>query len=336
MNRIFFKIFGITLIIFTFLSCKNDFDLNAEYKEINIVHGILDYQDTTHYLRINKAFLGENSAIEYAKILDSSFINNAVVKIMDSSANGVVEIIFDTITLYNKKEGDFYAPKQIVYKADFLINNDHTYKLIVDNSASENITSAETKPLGNFNFTSYNVTGYTFSINNSKDRRTDIEFSNSNHAKRYKLDIVFHYKELRSNFDTSYSKIKWSLPEVMGSNTSGSGRSRVSFLGIEFYNYCLFAIPYSDPNIENAIKKRLVHKFELTLTAIDENLSIYLDAAKNSGNSIIETPMYTNINNGYGIFASRRQIVRTYDVSKSTEFILTSEEAMQPLKFIPY
>ncbi len=336
MNKIFFKIFAISTIVLTFLSCKNDFDLNAEYKEINIVYGILDHQDTTHYLRINKAFLGESSAIEYAKILDSSFINNAVVKIIDSSATNVVEIIFDTITLYNKEEGDFYAPKQIVYKADFIINNDHSYKLIVDNAACEEITSAQTEPLGNFYFASYNVTGNTFNVNNSTDRPTDIEFTNSKNAKRYKLDIVFHYKELKSNFDTTYSKVKWSLPDIFASNTAGNGRSRVSFLGIEFYNFCLRNIPYSDQSVEDAIQKRLVHKFELTLTAIDENLSIYLDAVKNSGNSLIETPMYTNINNGYGIFASRRQLVKTFDVSKNTEFIFTSEESLQHLKFIPY
>jgi hypothetical protein len=45
------------LIPLAFTSCETDFELNAEWKDITIVYGILNQNDTAHYIRIQKAFL---------------------------------------------------------------------------------------------------------------------------------------------------------------------------------------------------------------------------------------------------------------------------------------
>jgi len=48
------------IFIFTipciFVSCETGFNAIADYKEIAIVYGVLNQEDTIHYLRINKAF----------------------------------------------------------------------------------------------------------------------------------------------------------------------------------------------------------------------------------------------------------------------------------------
>ncbi|MBE0652408.1 MAG: hypothetical protein IH594_01340, partial [Bacteroidales bacterium] len=52
------------LIAFLFLEqCSTDFDLNAPYKDIMVVYGLLNQNDSTHYLKINRAFLGEDDAL---------------------------------------------------------------------------------------------------------------------------------------------------------------------------------------------------------------------------------------------------------------------------------
>ena len=39
-------------------SCKKDLNINDEWKEITVVYGLLNVNDSIHYVKITKAFLG--------------------------------------------------------------------------------------------------------------------------------------------------------------------------------------------------------------------------------------------------------------------------------------
>ena len=45
----------IVLTTILFQACKTDFDINAPWKESAIVYGILNQNDTIHYIKVNKA-----------------------------------------------------------------------------------------------------------------------------------------------------------------------------------------------------------------------------------------------------------------------------------------
>ncbi|HML85282.1 MAG TPA: hypothetical protein PKE52_08995, partial [Bacteroidales bacterium] len=76
-NRLILLLSGLAFLL---SSCKTDFDLNAEWKDITIVYGVLDPGKSVQQVRINKAFLGEGNALEYAKIADSIHYDTAVIK----------------------------------------------------------------------------------------------------------------------------------------------------------------------------------------------------------------------------------------------------------------
>ena len=59
------------LIISLVTSCETDFDLNSEWEEVMIVFGLLDQSQDKQYIRINKAFLGEESVSVMASVADS-------------------------------------------------------------------------------------------------------------------------------------------------------------------------------------------------------------------------------------------------------------------------
>jgi hypothetical protein len=62
------------IILLLFTTCNDDFDVNADWKDITIVYGLLSVNeaDSIHYIRINRAFLNEKtSAIAVAKESDS-------------------------------------------------------------------------------------------------------------------------------------------------------------------------------------------------------------------------------------------------------------------------
>ena len=45
-----------TILLF---SCETEFEINADWQELMVVHGILDQSQGEQFVRINKAFLGE-------------------------------------------------------------------------------------------------------------------------------------------------------------------------------------------------------------------------------------------------------------------------------------
>ena len=73
-KRLVFFVFIISL----FAACSTDFNINADWQEITVVYGLLNQKETTHYIKINKAFLGEGNALTMAQIEDSSsYFNNS-------------------------------------------------------------------------------------------------------------------------------------------------------------------------------------------------------------------------------------------------------------------
>ena len=68
----FFVLAGLLL----FAGCESDFDIAADYKEIPIIIGLLDIQDTVHYVSITKAFLDEDQdALFMAQQADSLYFS---------------------------------------------------------------------------------------------------------------------------------------------------------------------------------------------------------------------------------------------------------------------
>ena len=58
-----------------FNACSTDVELYADYKDIPVIYGLIDAEQDTNYVRINRAFSGSNdnpiNANEVALIADS-------------------------------------------------------------------------------------------------------------------------------------------------------------------------------------------------------------------------------------------------------------------------
>src|SRR4051812_8201360 len=71
--------------------CKQDFDITSDYKEIPVVYGLLNAQDNTHYIRIQKGYLIEGDALLAAGSSDSIYYpeNALIVKLIPYTASGL-------------------------------------------------------------------------------------------------------------------------------------------------------------------------------------------------------------------------------------------------------
>ena len=70
-----------------FNSCSNDFDLVDTWKDIPIVYGLLNVNDSVQYIRVEKAFLDEEtSALVIAQEPDSLYYGNISVELEERNS----------------------------------------------------------------------------------------------------------------------------------------------------------------------------------------------------------------------------------------------------------
>lgn len=310
-------IFGLTLL---FPACETDVDVNAEWKEITIVYGLLSQNEQEHYFRINKAFLGGN-ALEIAKIADSSSYNGKLQVNLQgvNLSNEVVQTIpFDTTTISNKDTGIFYNPYMLVYKGTGDLDPELTYKLNVKNTVSGKEVSASTHLIKDFhisqppsggkaNFRRENLQGEPLS--------TKFSWGNAAFAKRYEPVIRFHYYEVPAGtIDTISKYIDWALPTQNADDISGNGSQEIDVSNNGFYDF-----------IKNNVKPveyngaRLAGMVEFIVTAGGEEYDTYLRVNGPSYSLVQDRPEYTNIENGYGLVSSRYTTTKSRRLSKETE-----------------
>src|SRR5687768_5241961 len=78
---------GISLLV---SACDNEIELNAPYKEIGVIYGLINPAEDTVRVRIQKAFLGEGNANVIAQITDSVYHPDILDVQMQRIQNGAV------------------------------------------------------------------------------------------------------------------------------------------------------------------------------------------------------------------------------------------------------
>lgn len=300
------------IALVSFHACETDVDINAEWKEITIVYGLLNQLDTVHYFRINKAYLGGN-ALEVAKIEDSSsYKNNMEVRLEEWDGSDLIKSInFDTTTIYNKDTGVFYNPEMVVYKGVGELDPQYEYRLYARNKTTGHEVSASTRLIENFSI-SKPTAGGRLSFN--KGYNTSFIWYNAANGKRYEPVVRFHYYEVPiDTHDTIEKYIDWSMTTQITDDASGYGESEVSVSNDGFYDMLLANI---DPDF---VGNRLVGPVDFIVSAGGEEYDTYMRVNGPSNSLVQDTPEYTNIENGYGIMSSRYQVVRTKLLSPLAE-----------------
>jgi hypothetical protein len=302
------------------LSCETDFNVIANYKEVAIVYGLLNQADSIHYLRINKAFLGDGNSLTYAKVADSSSFGADInVVLTEVTPAGVKrEIIFDTVTLSTKEPGDFYSPNQLFYYSAEKLNQENTYELKITNKKTGYEVSAQSRLIHNFNVTKPASGTKTISFKRSITQANKFMWANAVNGKRYQLTFYYNYKEVNGTGDTTYRKISWVFPEIITEKYDGSGESEVGYVNEDFFTLCESKIPYSDPVAEANVKARYSGLCDIEVTAVGDDFNTYLEANAPSTGVLIEKPVYSNITNGLGLLSCRFQIHRLIPLNAET------------------
>ena len=319
MKNYFWLIFIITSII---SSCKTDFELNAPYKTIPIVYGLLDQSLDTQFIKINKSFLGNSNNVNFASINDCTQFESLTAFIYGFNQNN------DTVSVGTLKEmmvgnldpGIFYEDSQKIYYLETpsgFFNDDNTYKLNVSVPDKNLNFSAETQIVSSSRFIFPQIFQFTFARNGlvivqdldlgttDQYESPEIKWETAVNGKSFKLVIRFHFAEYTSNIDSTEKFIDWNLGtqtsvDIDGGETMlqlANGKSFFEIINNRLSNY----------EFENQVLKRSFGSecIEIIVTAGNEDVNTYMQVNEPVTSVVTERPIFTNVENGIGLFASK-------------------------------
>lgn len=294
--------------LFVFAGCSTKVELNTEWEDTTIVYGLLDQNEEYHYVKINKAFLGNGDYYAYALIRDSSEYTNVNAYIEESS-NGVLIATYplrDTVLSNRNVNGVFYAPEQTLYYFKHTgLSTARTYKLVAkinEGTTAEKEVTGETNLVQNFSppsLSSLAVGTYDGSTGTHNFLNQHIKFFPPSNSDDF--DIIWRLKwDEYTPTDTVRRTYDWSVGSVDRNSVNASGQVDFEVGGEAFYN-TIKNVVTNDPNIT----RRVFRSVDIIIYAASSDLATYIDINKPQSGLVQERPEFTNVGNGLGLFASR-------------------------------
>ncbi len=303
----------------TFWGCSTDLDINAPYKDITVIYGLLNMRDSVHYIKINKAFLGEGDALTFAQIADSNEWADADITSakVHRVVNGARTESFDlTPTVVSGREpGVFYGPDQKVYtfsetytgsisqggqNIPIYLNPDWDYDVEVVVKGST--VSARTTIVNDFSFQGIdqNLGQDINLVSGSGFSNYELNWTSSQDGKRYVADYRFNYREIRGADTSELLSFTQRLGTVVRTSSGPSQPMAVNLSGEQFFSAIANQVT-PDPTVT----RRLFLGVDFLVSVANEEFHTYLTLSEPVSGIIEDRPSYSNITNGFGIFGSR-------------------------------
>jgi len=288
-------------------SCKKELKVNADWKDVTVVYGLLDQIDTIHYIKITKAFLGSGDAMEFAKIPDSSnYPDKLDVQVEEWNGSTLLNTwTCDTVTIHNKEAGDsiFYFPDQLVYYFRGDLSSENQYKLNITNKQTGKIVSSQTMMIYPFTIEKPNS---FLPVNYVPGLKVELKWYSAKNGKRYQIALRFHYLEsLKSDTSQkSFNAIDWVIfSNIQSLNNQGGELLDYYFPADGFYSFLGSHIPVN-PDVNRAARS-----VDYIFSVASDDLNTYMEVTEPSYGIIQERPAFSNITNGIGLFSSRTVVL---------------------------
>ena len=373
-------VIGLVAVLTIFSSCTTELSLTGDYTEKAIVFGLLDANNNPnvsknpleivgegHLFRIQKAFLGEESAFLMASRPDSSYFKyeDLFVELVEyrqqSVGSGPFTVeenrwVLDTVMIGNKDVGDpddgiidFFGPTQRLYKTKTdgglsdNVNIDATLEYVITlkkrpaGLSIMTISSMDTvAPFADARVDVVNTEVFRWNTPNENSpsfpgttRKMDLfntagdfkdytlRFDVAERARQYEVWLRFHYREVVQSVETE-KFIEWKVstfeldPNISDWQVSLSSESIYSRIGSEIE---------TEPNVIRYIglaenhatdphpNDNQSHDFDISIRLAGDELYEYIDINNPSNQGALQDkPVYTNINNGLGLFSSRSTV----------------------------
>lgn len=309
----FGEVFSLIIILFLvgiLTACSTEVELEGPWKDIPVVYGFLNRQDTAHYLRVEKAFLpADGDAREAALLPDSLYYDDAVVRLEKIRTGETFELqrVDGGLEGYPREEGPFAQSPNYLYKiraAEIQLEGGEPVRLRINRGESIPVVTAETTVLSDLVPRS---TSPGSPINMAYERQVNFAWSAGPEAGIFDVRLHIHYLESKPGAPAELEPrvLEWVLDDDLR-RTDDSERVSFPILGESFYIFLAENIPVRSGVI------RVFDRIDLVITgAGGELVELLRVSSANVGLSSFQSvPEYTNLSEGRGIFSSRASAVR--------------------------
>lgn len=303
-------------------SCSEDFEVAAPYKDVTVVYGLLNVSDTAQYIRIQKTFMDENrSAVDLAKISDSSYYPDQDLDVRIKALSGNTVAFNDKLQRVNmadenlpKQPGIFFSSPGYAYKYTRLLNPSYTYRLVINNTRTGKIDSAETSVINaNPNVGAGNFYVPAFSILSQK-----LDFANIPGTNQFVIEFG---KPSNGVYFEGYIRIKYSSQVAGGPQTDSSFIWNFASIGPEAQRSLLtvnrgnfYSVLRDNVKIAPGNVVRFLDSADVYIWAANDPFFTYMQVNNAQGGITADQiqPNYTNFKgeNVLGLFASRTVRIR--------------------------
>ena len=288
--------------------CEVEFSPNAEWKNVPVVYCLLDQDDDTTWVRVQRCYLSEGNIYQYGSCSDSinypqGSINVALLAYQDGTLKDSIAF---TYTERDRDSGAFAYTAQPVYYAltKNKLRENYTFVLNVRN-ASDGKLLATTDPIVLIKKTNSTLItkpsvrvqpggdttgGFVFGEGDpNTGRYCTIQWNLLENARLYQPVVRFYYEEggIVRYLDLFCPRVSSSSSEVR-------------------YSRDKFLSDIKEKLQDDTCAKHYIPHVDIYLTCCSEELNAYI-ATSVTGTSINqEHEAFSNIIGGVGVFAARR------------------------------
>ena len=306
LRKIIWLLFALAVLIAN-VSCSTDVDLFADYKDIPVIYGLLDYNADTNFVRITHAMgFQEDLAAAAQDPSLNNYPGKLDVRITEfRNGDSVRQFVLDTITLHNKQEGTFYAPAQKMYfTTERLHKNtagaEYSYRLtvVLPNQtvvAEENIAGNDDNP---FRTTVVDFSGGT----------KNIMFYPVKNAGIYEVRLEFIFLEQRTPDAALVRRtFEWPVGTFFGVDLAQhpvDGAYVVRYKAYDF-DYAFDEFFGNDTAVPGLTRYLSDYPFRVILTAGGENFTQYMLQNEAQHSSFDPESFHSIIEGACGVFSSK-------------------------------
>lgn len=334
MNIKFFFYLCALLVILT--GCTPEFSTNEDYQDVTITYGLLNPNDSAHYVKIYKGFLTDDSPLELASQMESIYYDSIDVVLEEYLTASTPN---RTITMERTREipkdiGIFPNPIQELHYTKARLNQNARYRLKITNKYTGREVYADTKIVNDFYLERPSNNGGVSIFRSSVSK---CRISKPINGFQYEIYQIFNYIEVNN---------------ITGEQTEHSFRRKLGSAYIEEDETNSYEMNYV-PNLllmalgTNLTPKENVSRYindyfciEFEVWVVEKSYATYYFLSNETSITADNRMAFTNFVSedhlAYGFFSSRNMTRNLCQIDNRSEDSLISGQYTKHLGFRPH